>query len=206
MSANYELFENPNPRNDGKKQPLHARVIPVRTVRLERICEEISNYSSFSSGDIRGILQLLSDQIVMHLKNGENLELEGIGNFSVSVTSPKEMERKKINASRIRFKTVKFKCCKSIRKRLHAMTFKPLPIEYRHSHYTDTKRRNNILSYLEEKKIMQSSHCMEINHCSRYMALKDLEELIKEGKIVKLGKYKTVMYRLPETPQPDKTF
>lgn len=41
MGAKYALYENPNPKSDGKKQPLHARIVPKGTVRTQEIVEQI---------------------------------------------------------------------------------------------------------------------------------------------------------------------
>ena len=37
----HTLYENPNPKSDGKKQPLHARIVPKGTVRTQEIAEQI---------------------------------------------------------------------------------------------------------------------------------------------------------------------
>lgn len=51
MSATYNLFRNP-----GKKENLHARQVSQYTVRIDALCEEISQISSFSSADVKGML------------------------------------------------------------------------------------------------------------------------------------------------------
>jgi len=196
MSAHYELFETPTPRANEQKPSLHARIIPSTTIRIDRICKEISSFSSFSPGDIKGMLEMLSDQIVRHLERGENIELEGIGHFSATVTCQKPATNKRITSSDIRFKTVRFRCCKSIKKRLRSMEFEPLPQDQRYGGYPADERKEKILKYLRKKEVISSSYCMGINRCSRYMALKDLSELIAEGKIVKLGYSKFVVYGL----------
>ena len=43
-----------------------------------------------------------------------------------------------------------------------------------------------------------SSDCMGINECTRYLALKDIKELIAGKKIVKQGYRKIAVYTLPK--------
>jgi len=196
MSARYALFESPTPTKNEKKQSLHARIIPGRTIRIERIAKEISSFSSFSSADIKGLLQAFADQIVSHLEDGDTIELEGLGHFSASLKCPRETVAEKIQTEDIRFKTVKFKCCKSIKKRLQRMTFEKQPKEEQRQIIPDKERKQNILTYLSSHEVLQSSTCIAINGCSRYIALKDLKELANEGMITKLGYRKSVMYKL----------
>ena len=47
MSATYNLFKNP-----GKGDNLHARQVNQYTVRIDALCEEISQISSFSTSDV----------------------------------------------------------------------------------------------------------------------------------------------------------
>ena len=54
MSATYNLFKNP-----GKGDNLHARQVNQYTVRIDALCEEISQISSFSSSDVKGMLEAL---------------------------------------------------------------------------------------------------------------------------------------------------
>lgn len=205
MSAQYALFENPNPKKDGEKQPLHARIVQGRTIRLDRLSEEISAFSSFSPADIRGLLQAFSDQIAAHLEDGNSVELEGLGHFSVSLNCPKVMSPKQIRAEDIHFKTVNFRCSSSLKNKLKDMQVKRAANSAKDDGYTTDERMVHILRYLEEKDTLQSSECMGLNQCTRYMALKDLQYLLEKNKIVKLGHNKNVVYALKKATQKEST-
>lgn len=197
MSAHYALFESPNPGKDGDKRPLHARIVPSHVVRLDRITEELSGFSSFSSADIKGLLQGLADQLVTHLKNGDEVDLEGIGHFSVSLSCSKQVySPKQIRSEDIHFKSVNFRCAKSITHRLRGMRVERKPDTSKEALYTKEQRKNNIIKALENDGTIMSSQCMGLNACSRYAALQDIKELIKEGKLMKLGRRKIAIYVL----------
>jgi len=68
----------------------------------------MSQRSSFTTGDIKGVLQLLQDMIVSELQLGNNVELEGIGTFTASLQCPPVMDKKEIRAESIRFRTVRY--------------------------------------------------------------------------------------------------
>lgn len=202
MGAQYALYENPNPRKDGKKQPLHARIVPGRTVRINRIVREISESTSFSPGDIKGLLQAFADQLVSHLEDGDNVELEGLGLFTVSLQCPKVMTPRQVRAEDIQFKTVKFRCSKEITTRLRSMQVERKPGSSKPAKYTEEERKTNILNYMANSDgTMMSSEYMSVNSCTRYMALKEIKELMEEKKIVKLGRSKLAVYALPNTEQ-----
>lgn len=198
MSVKYALYETPNPSRDAKKQPLHARVVPGTTIRIDRVITEVSAFSSFSSADIRGILQAFIDQIVSHLKNGDELDLEGLGHFSITLSCPRETNPRKIQTEYIRFKTVRFRCSKKIKDRLRVLNFERTRRNLKGSHYSVAQRKKNIISYLEQYQTIQTSYCMALNGCTRYMAKKDLKEMQKEGTILNLGHRRFSIYGLRE--------
>ncbi len=198
MSVKYALYETPTPNKNGKKQPLHARIVPTTTIRLDRIIKEVSAFSSFSSSDIKGLLQAFIDQLVSHLEDGNDLELEGLGHFNATLRCPKETDPKKIKTQHIRFKTVKFRCSKEVRKRLNSMEFKKVSRNLKGSPYSTEQRKKNIIAYLEKNQTIQTFFCMTLNGCTRYLAKKDLKEMLKEGTIVNLGYRKMSIYGLPD--------
>ena len=77
MSAEYKLVRRPNPYKTAVKQPLYPCFVPWRTVRLDDLARMAQGRSSFSSADIKGMLQLLQDLIVDALEYGQCIELEG---------------------------------------------------------------------------------------------------------------------------------
>ena len=86
MSANYKLVRNPNPNPEesGKSLPLHPRLVSCGTIHTGEFISRAKSRSSFSPADMKGILQLFQDMMVDFLMFGYNVELEGIGTFSVS--------------------------------------------------------------------------------------------------------------------------
>ncbi|MDH6304176.1 putative histone-like DNA-binding protein [Parabacteroides sp. PF5-5] len=196
MSVKYALYESPTPKGNGKKQALHARVVPTTTIRMNRIIKEVSAFSSFSSSDIKGMLQALVDQLVSHLEDGNELELEGLGHFSISLSCPKVTNPRQIKTQHIRFKTVKFRCSKEVKQRLYALEFEKVARDPNGSPYSPKERKENILAHLEKYQTIQTSHCMHLNGCTRYLAKKDLKEMQQEGLIINLGQNKHSIYAM----------
>ena len=84
--ASKSVFYN-TPGNEQRRPTSCARVITRDTKRMNDICEYISECSSVTSADIKGVLEALTSYIGRELSYGYSVELEGLGHFSPSVKS-----------------------------------------------------------------------------------------------------------------------
>lgn len=191
MSATYNLFKNP-----GKDKNLHARQVNQYTVRIDALCDEISEISSFSSSDVKGMIDALKSRIAFHLKYGDIVELEGLGTFNVSLKCPPLPTEKEIKPHLVTFNKVVFRCAKELKKELRYMKVQRANEPSRLKGYSEEKRRANILAYIEKNDTISSMLCCSLNGCSKYTALKDLKALLEEGKIVRLGYRSNAQYGL----------
>ena len=186
MSANYKLVRNPNPNPEesGKSLPLHPRLVSCGTIHTDEFINRAKSRSSFSPADMKGILQLFQDMMVDFLMFGYNVELEGIGTFSVSLKSRPVMEKNEIRAESIHFKDVKFRSSKELRDRL-----KTMPVfrdEYTISDpaYPSAKEcEQEVFRYLETNPFIHQKKYMSLCGCSRSKASLDLRRLVEERKL-----------------------
>ena len=93
MCARYRLVRNPDPTGKHKKQALHPRVVPYGTLRVNDLMYQVESRSGLSAGDVKGVLQTLADVMADKLEEGYIVELEGIGFFSLSLSSRPGQER-----------------------------------------------------------------------------------------------------------------
>lgn len=189
MSATYNLFKNP-----GKGENLHARQVNQYTVRIDALCEEISQISSFSSSDVKGMLDALKSRIAFHLKYGDIVELEGLGTFNASLKCPPLPTEKQITPHLVKFNKVVFRCASELKNELRFMKVERADEPSRLKGYPSEKRKANILTYIDNNDTISTQECRSINGCSKYLALKDISELLQEGKIVRLGYRSNAQY------------
>lgn len=189
MSATYNLFKNP-----GKGENLHARQVNQYTVRIDALCEEISQISSFSSSDVKGMLDALKSRIAFHLKYGDIVELEGLGTFNASLKCPPLPTEKQITPRLVKFNKVVFRCASELKNELRFMKVERADEPSRLKGYPSEKRKANILTYIDNNDTISTQECRSINGCSKYLALKDIRELLQEGKIVRLGYRSNAQY------------
>lgn len=191
MSATYNLFRNP-----GKKDTLHARQVNQSTIRIDTLCKEISDISSFSSSDVKGILEALKSRIAYHLKYGDIVELEGLGTFNASLKCPPYNTEKQIPPHLVTFNKVVFRCAGDLKKELKYMKVERAKEPSRLKGLSPEKRKANILTYIENNNTISTLECRSLNRCTKYIALKDINELLQEGKIVRLGYRSNAQYGL----------
>ena len=196
MGAHYSLFKNPGKEGEEEKATLHARLVNQRIIHTEELAEDISDACSFNTADVKGMLEALKRRLAFHLTYGAVVELEGIGTFSVSLKCPPLTVEKDSKPKHVRFSKVVFRCSKELRSGLKYMEIERSDGGSRLKVLPSDKRKANILRYLQQNETISSSYCRGLNGCSKYMALKDLDELRKEGKIVRLGYRSNAQYGL----------
>jgi len=77
---------------------------------MNDICEYISECSSVTSADIKGVLEALTSYIGRELSYGYSVELEGLGHFSPSVKSKEVTDQKGNTKSSASIHGVNFRC------------------------------------------------------------------------------------------------
>ena len=86
MDIEYDFKANPFKEKDGKPV-LYPAVVVKETITTDHIVKELSKHSAYSAGCVVGVLQEVSDAIVAHLRQGKNVRLDGLGTFSLALSS-----------------------------------------------------------------------------------------------------------------------
>ena len=194
MAAKYNLFKNPPKGNKSEQETFHARIVPGKTIQTDQIARELATMSSVSTGDVVSVLDNLSHMLSVHLKEGNNVNLDKIGHFSVSISSPKQLTGdKKIRSASVRFKKVNFRCARELKRGLFSMPMQREPAGKGEA-LSPQQRQNRILSYMASKTSVTTTQCISINQCTRYTASQDLKALVEADKVNKLGAAKNIIY------------
>ena len=100
---NTDFRRRPNPKGDGELQPLYPRIVNKGTIEMERLVQDIADMSSFTPGDVKGVVALLEDRISYYLSEGHHVQLGDIGYFSASLQARPVMDPKEIHSQTIFF-------------------------------------------------------------------------------------------------------
>ena len=82
--AEYNMQELNLPGEDGKRI-LYPRMKLYGQVNLETITEKIAYASSFTRGDIIGLMQAITDEIAYQMGQGYSVKIDNLGVFTCSV-------------------------------------------------------------------------------------------------------------------------
>lgn len=181
MTANYKLVKNLSARKSDGKVLYHARYVPEKTVRTDELTNQVRERTALSPADLKAALQVLQDLIVDSLSNGRNVELEGIGTFSV-VLAHRPLEDKKVRAESIHFRDVHFRSSSKLRERLQHMLLRRVDAETP-SVLTDAEREERTLSYLQDHPYITGREYASLNECGRTKASADLRRMLEKGRL-----------------------
>lgn len=193
MKAKYQLVRTPDFNNSPETQPLHPRLVSHKTVSITELMRHAKNYSSLSTADMKAALQLIAELLEDNLRHGFQVELDGIGYFSVSLKSRPVMEKEEIRSPSIHFKQVNFRLNKEMKIRLRGMELERDP-EQRKEPFSPQEREQRLWNYLNRHPSISTSIYMALNRCTRYLALKDLNHWLEEEKLTEAGHRNTRIY------------
>lgn len=181
--AKYKLEKNLQPTKDGKWL-YHAQFVSEWTVREEELLDNVRERTALTSADLKSALQILQDLMVEALRAGRNVELPGIGTFSVVLKHRPIEDKAKIRAESIRFRDVTFRSCSQLRNRLAGMTFSRVESE-EPSVLTDEEREQRTLAYLETHPYITGKTYAALNECRASKSAADLRRMLREGKLTR---------------------
>ena len=162
--AFYEMQESNLPAREDGKRLLFPRMKLTGQVNLDYIAARIGEQSTFSTGDIKGLIQALSDVVADAMASGQSVKIEGLGLFTPSLglrdgfeyETAGEDETKR-NASSIYVNNVRFKADKELlSKTQQGCRLERSPWKFRKSSdkYTPQQRLALALKYLETNPVL----------------------------------------------------
>ena len=188
------------PNTSGKEQQSCARLISKGTMRMEEICEYLSDSCSLTSADVKGAIEALTTYIGRNLSNGYCVELEGLGHFSPALKTLHKTDEKGKTVFFARADGVNFRCSQ----RLRSLVSKDRPLKIKRGNVTSNQlpdRKNKMLRFLQNNPYINLTDYASLNGCSRYRAAEDMKQFTKDGVVIQMGYRTHRVYSLP--PQAD---
>jgi predicted histone-like DNA-binding protein len=180
MEIKFTIHETPKPKGSAGECTQHARVLPSGTKRLEDICEHINESSSLNSSDIKGALEAFFKYISSQLRAGYNVELEGLGNFSVSLHSREVKNEGGKDVMNVEINGVNFRCSPRLKSEVKKSRLKK--VKRSSTPFSDIrKRKERMLEYLKEYGSINQRKYAALNACSYYRAANDLKAFVEQG-------------------------
>ncbi|WP_321333312.1 HU family DNA-binding protein [uncultured Bacteroides sp.] len=188
MAAEYDFIKKPSTKEEAENQPLYPRIVSKGTISSKKIVSEIAEASSFTSGDLEGVLCSLSNKIAHYLADGYHVELGDMGFFSASLKARPVMDKKEIRSNSIYFDNVNFRASSQFRKKSFGY-LERAKYGFRHSiNLPEETRRTRLDRYFGTHPFITRIEYSRISGLLKGKALKELNALITEGYLDTLGR------------------
>ena len=188
MAAQYDFQRRPNPKGDGELQPLYPRIVNKGTIDTERLVSDISRMSSFSPGDIHGLLAAIEDRVSYYLSEGHHVQLGNMGYFSAGLKGRPVMDPKEIHAQTIFFGKVHFRVSPDFRKRCAGFVERAKYGFRKSAELGGAERYRRLLVFLETHPFITRKDYSSITGLLKNKALNDLNLLVEKGYLSTIGR------------------
>ena len=190
--AKYKLQEMSDMRDEGKRR-VYPKMVPYRTLSRMEFVEQMQSYHrDLSQGTIEAVLTDVEDVLVRMLSMGYNVNLEGLGTFSLSLgfedDKPTEMQTDDdmMKYRKVGVKNVNFNSSPEFVKAVKMETDCDLEREMsgvkviRKQLYSKEERIARALSVLEKNAAITLGDYAYINDRSRTAASLELKEITQD--------------------------
>ena len=184
----YQLYE----RNDltgksTKKNPtMGVSVVSSRVVTTKEMADDINHASSATQSDVAAVLQAVGQRIAEALLDGNRIEIDHVGTFSLTLTCGNKRKEDYITSKDISVSRISFAPCAELWKQMRrAQIVSGGPTG--NKHLTDATIEKRLEEYFATNDSLSRSTFERICECSRHTALTKLKELVKAGKLIAIG-------------------
>ena len=190
--AKYKLQEMSDMRDEGKRR-VYPKMVPYRTLSRKEFVEQMQSFHrDLSQGTIEAVLTDVEDVLVRMLSMGYNVNLEGLGTFSLSLgfedDKPTEMQTDDdmMKYRKVGVKNVNFNSSPELVKAVKMETDCDLERDMggvkviRKQLYSKEERIARALSVLEKNAVITLGDYAYINDMSRTAASLELKEITED--------------------------
>ena len=191
----YQLHE----RNDlqgkaTKKNPTMAvSIVSSEVVTTAQLSKDINHACSITEADVAAVLQAVGQRIGDALLDGNRVEIDHIGTFSLALTCKNKRKEDHITSKDIEISRIVFSPCAELQGAMRgAVIVSGGPTGTKQ--LTDAVIEKRLAEFFATHPSIQRSEFESVCECSRYAALAKLKALVKAGKLQVIGKQNTRAY------------
>lgn len=199
MAADYDLRRQPSAQGNGELQPLYPQIVSKGTIDTQHLVRDISEASSFTPGDLEGVIVSLTEKIAYYLSEGYHVELGQMGYFSASLKAHRPvMDKKEIRATSIYFDNINFRASTWFRRRSAGNVQRAKFGFKQSSNLSEETRLARLQKYLDEKPFITRHDYTRITGLLKGKALRELNALVDKGVLSTLGQGSHKVYVKPK--------
>lgn len=198
MSAYYDLFEKPDVRKTGVKQPLYARFIPKGTIGHKEFIDRVHTFSGISRSVLEGTMTAFMDELRDCLANGWTVELGELGYFTPSLACLRNaMDKQDLRSASVALRGLNFRLSKDFYTELRGkMTLERSPQSASQSAASlpEDHRLQLLQDYLQENPCINRAQYARLTGRSVKQSINDLNQFIADGVLRRHGMGRNVVY------------
>ena len=187
-SIAYQLYE----RNDltgkstAKNPTMGVTVVNSKVVTTQEMADDINHASSITQSDVAAVLQAMGQRITDALLNGNRIEIDHVGTFSLTLTCGNKRKEDHITSKDISVSRISFTPCTALWQAMRGA-------EIVSGGPTGNKKLSDAVIVKRLEEYFATNHSISrstferICECSRYTALAKLKELTEQGILTAIG-------------------
>ena len=194
MAAEYDFQRKPNEKGDGELQPLYPRIVSKGTIDSKRLFREISEASSFTEGDLAGIMVSFQEKVSYYLSEGYHVKLGEFGYFSASLKARPVMDKKEIRSVSISFDNVNFRATKWFRRRSSGTVERAKHGFRQSADMQEETRSARLEAFLAKNHFITRREYTQLTGLLKGKALRELNLLVENGVLNTRGYGNRIVY------------
>lgn len=201
MAAEYDFRRKPDEKGDGELQPLYPRIVSKGTIDSKQLFREIAEASSFTEGDLEGIMVSLQRKVSYYLSEGYHVKLGEFGYFSSSLKARPVMDKKEIRSVSIWFDNVNFRATKWFRRHCAGTVTRAKFGFQESSDLPEETRLARLDAFLVKNLFITRREYTQITGLLKGKALRELNLLVDKGTLKTRGSGNRVVYLKADNQQ-----
>lgn len=201
--AKYIMTQLPDLNGAGKHITYPKMQIAER-IGLQELAHKISMASSFTEGDVVGLVALLCDEIASKVAEGYSVKVDGLGTFTAKLALRKGIDREeeggtKRNATSIELGGINFRADKVLVRtaNAHCSLTRAQSPKRQTPIGGEQERLGRALAYLHKYPTMNIRTYASITGLERTAAGRELRDFKQKGLVGSIGRGTHLLYTLP---------
>ncbi|MDD3038990.1 HU family DNA-binding protein [Bacteroides sp.] len=194
MAADYDFLRKPNKNGDGELQPLYPRIVSKGTIDSKQLFREIAGASSFTEGDLAGIMVSLQEKVSYYLSEGYHVKLGEFGYFSASLKARPVMDKKEIRSVSISFDNINFRATRWFRRYSSGTVSRAKSGFQQSSDLPEETRHSRLKAFLAKNHFITRREYTQLTGLLKGKALRELNNLVDIGVLTTRGTGNRIVY------------
>ncbi|MCI1681515.1 MAG: DNA-binding protein [Bacteroides sp.] len=188
MAIEYDFRRKPNPKGDDELQPLYPRIVSKGTITTAQLVRDISRMSTFTPGDIEGLLTAFEERISYYISEGHHVQLGDMGYFSAGLEARPVNDPKEIHAQSISFGKVHFRVSPGFRRQCGGEVERARYGFQQSAELSGAERYRRLQVYFKTHPLITRKEYGTLTGLLKNKALNDLNLLVEKGYLYTNGR------------------